>query len=80
MSPTFTIKLGSQWQYVTRKLSKERVIVYPPAPKKFVNVILPSLTAINLLPTGAGISIPEWEEEAPEVGEGRLPKYELILV
>lgn len=32
------------------------------------------------MPWGAGISIPEWEEEAPEVGDFLLPKYELILV
>ena len=43
-------------------------------------MISPSATAINLLPGGAGISIPEWEEEAPLVGETRFPKYELILV
>ena len=26
------------------------------------------------------MSIPEWEEDAPEVGDFLLPKYELILV
>lgn len=61
-------------------LSKERVIVYPPAPKNCLNVIWPSATAINLLPSGAGISIPECEEEAPDVGDTLFPKYELILV
>ena len=65
---------------LTLKLLKERVIVYPPAPKKSLNVISPSATAIKLVPCGAGISIPEWEEDAPEVGEVRFPKKELIWV
>ena len=51
-----------------------------PAPKNWQKVISPSATAIKLLPGGAGISIPEWEEEAPLVGEVRFPKGELILV
>ena len=54
--------------------------MYPPAPKNCLNVISPSATAINLVPWGAGISMPEWEEEAPDVGDLRFPKYELILV
>ena len=49
-------------------------MVYPPAPKNCVNVISPSATAINFVPSGAGISMPEWEEEAPDVGETLLPK------
>ncbi len=61
-------------------LSKDKVIVYPPAPKNCLNVISPSATAMNLVPSGAGISIPECEEEAPLVGDTRFPKYELILV
>ena len=65
---------------INLKLLKERVIVYPPAPKKSLNVISPSATAIKLVPCGAGISMPEWEDEAPEVGEVRLPKKELICV
>ena len=54
--------------------------MYPPAPKNSLKVISPSATAINLVPWGAGISIPEWDDDAPEVGEVRLPKGELILV
>ena len=42
----------------TLKESKERVIVKPPAPKKEQKVISPSLIAINLVPSGAGISTP----------------------
>ena len=34
-------------------------MVYPPAPKNCVKVISPSATAINCVPSGAGISIPE---------------------
>ena len=62
------------------KLSNDSVIVYPPAPKNWVNVISPSCTATNCVPTGAGISIPECDEDAPDVGELRFPKYELIRV
>lgn len=43
-------------------------------------LFLRSATAINLLPGGAGISIPECDDEAPEVGEILFPKGELILV
>ena len=32
------------------------------------------------MPCGAGISTPECEEDAPDVGDLRFPKYELILV
>ena len=77
--PTSTIKLGSQWQYDTLKLSNESVMVYPPAPKNCLNVIIPSWTAINFVPGGAGISIPEWELDAPEVGETLFPNGEVIL-
>jgi len=35
---------------------------------------------MNFVPCGAGISIPECEEEAPPVGDILLPKGELILV
>lgn len=36
----------------------ERVIVYPPPPKKPVKEIIPSAIAINGVPQGAGISMP----------------------
>ena len=35
---------------------------------------------MNWVPTGAGISIPEWELEAPDVGAFRFPKNELMRV
>ena len=35
---------------------------------------------INLVPSGAGISIPVWLIAAPDVGAVLFPKYELILV
>ena len=40
------------------KLLNDKVIVYPPAPKKLQKVIWPSEIAINLVPWGAGISQP----------------------
>lgn len=56
------------------------VIVYPPPPRKPVNVIFPSYDAIKTVPSGAGISIPLWYVEAPDVGAVRFPKYDEILV
>lgn len=61
-------------------LSNDRVIVKPPPPKNWQNVIFPSAIAINLVPSGAGISIPVCEEAAPAVGALRFPKGELIFV
>lgn len=58
----------------------ERVIVYPPPPRNPTNVISPSQIAINLEPSGAGISIPVWLVAAPDVGAVLFPKYELIFV
>lgn len=55
-------------------------MVYPPPPRNPVKVISPSQIAINLVPSGAGISIPVWLIAAPVVGAVRFPKYELILV
>ena len=57
-----------------------RVIVYPPPPKKPVNVICPSYDAIKAVPSGAGISTPLWYVDAPDVGTSRFPKYYEILV
>lgn len=39
-------------------ISNDRVIVYPPPPRKPVKVILPFATANNLVPSGAAISTP----------------------
>lgn len=61
-------------------MSNDNVIVYPPAPKNFLNVIVPSCTAINFVPGGAGMSIPECELEAPDVGDVLFPNGELILL
>ena len=41
-------------------LPEVKVMVYPPPPKKLVKVILPEVTAMSLLPSGAPISKPEW--------------------
>ena len=49
-------------------------MVYPPPPRKPINVIVPFVTATNLLPSGAPISIPLWKVEAPFVGAFLLPK------
>ena len=55
------------------------IIVWPPAPLKPVNITVPEIIEYIVVPSGAGISIPEWLEDAPWVGEFRGPKYEEIL-
>ena len=74
-----------QWQYeyfISPYVSSlaVNVIVKPPPPKKPTNEITPSVTAINSKPSGAPISIPLWNVDAPPVGAFLLPKYEFILV
>ena len=53
--------------------------MYPPPPKKAAKVIVPSVQATNSKPSGAPISIPLWNVDAPLVGAVLFPKYELIL-
>lgn len=84
LSPTFTIKLGLEWQYENlisplEVLFAVKVMVKPPPPKKPTNEIVPSATAINSNPSGAPISTPLWNVDAPPVGAFLLPKYEFIF-
>lgn len=80
-SPFETIKFGETWQYEILRFSDVVIVmVYPPPPRKPTNVICPSHDAIRVVPSGAGISIPLWYVEAPEVGAVRFPKYDEILV
>ena len=73
-----TIKLGETWQYETFILLFSTTIVYPPPAPQPENVTMPEQIDKIFVPSGAGISIPEWYVEAPEVVEVLCPKYELI--
>ena len=44
------------------------VIVYPPPPRNPIKVIIPSHVAIKFVPSGAGMSIPLCNVDAPVVG------------
>ena len=73
--------MGDTWQYeILRPSEFVKVIVYPPPPKKPINVIWPLHVAINCVPSGAGISTPLWYVEAPLVGAVLFPKYDEITV
>ena len=56
------------------------VIVYPPPPRNPVNVISPSQVAISAVPSGAGISVPLWNVDAPVVGATLFPNGDDIDV
>ena len=55
------------------------VNVYPPAPLKPVKVTLPGKHEYIGVPSVAAMSIPEWDEDAPDVGEVLFPKGEVML-
>ena len=45
-----------------------------------MNVISPLQVAISFVPSGAGISVPLWNVEAPEVGAVLFPNGDDIAV
>ena len=67
------------WQYDAEVLPFSIVKVYPPAPLKPVNVILPGKHEYIGVPSVAAISIPECEDDAPDVGEVLFPNGDVIL-
>lgn len=54
-------------------------MVWPLAPLKPIKVTLPVKIEYIFVPCGAGISIPVWNEDAPEVGLFLFPKYDVIF-
>ena len=55
------------------------IIEWPYAPLKPIWTTIPSEIEYIEEPSWAAISIPEWFEEAPEVGEVLYPKLDVIL-
>ena len=75
-----TIKFGDTWQYEIVYSPLDVTTVYPPAPLKEALITLQVKIEYIIVFSGAGISIPEWVEEAPLVGDCLGPKYEDILL
>lgn len=67
------------WQYDAEIVPFSIVNVYPPAPLKPVKVTLPGKHEYIGVPSVAAMSIPEWDEDAPDVGEVLFPNGEVML-